>query len=313
MERLLDAGVGVLPVLVEIIAPAQRRVGERWQRGEWSVAREHAATGVSMAAAEAVGRHARRAPVSRGKVVLACAEREWHALPALVVAHGLRADGWEVTFLGAATPPGRLGAYLQETGPDAAAVSCSVLRALPSTRNFIEAGTECGIPVVAGGSAFGQDDLRARALGATAWAGGAREAIAVVASLPSVVAPAPALPAGPLAEQRALDLHHTRLVAEILGRAPAAVGDAAEPAVVLHDAVEQMLFAVQAALLTGDTRILSETFRWVSVLLDTRAGAGSQIGELAGSLARSVREFPLAARLVREHWAVPPHGAAETG
>lgn len=41
---LLDAGTAPTQVITDVIAVAQRAVGGRWQRGEWTVAEEHAAT-----------------------------------------------------------------------------------------------------------------------------------------------------------------------------------------------------------------------------------------------------------------------------
>ncbi|HEY0641468.1 MAG TPA: cobalamin-dependent protein, partial [Pseudonocardiaceae bacterium] len=151
VERLLDDGVDPVTVLVDVIAVTQRAVGGRWQRGEWTVAEEHAATAVALSATEAVARHARRVPVTRGRVVVACAAREWHSLPATLVACALRADGWRTTLLGASTPSVRLNQYLHDLGPDAMAVSCSMPGALPATRRFVEAGTAAGVPVVVGG------------------------------------------------------------------------------------------------------------------------------------------------------------------
>ena len=93
--------------------------------------------------------------------MIACAEREWHAVPAMIVAGALRAEGWQITLLGASTPTARLSRYLQDLGPDVTAVSCSVAAGLPNARGFIEASTTAGIPVLAGGAAFGPDDRRA--------------------------------------------------------------------------------------------------------------------------------------------------------
>jgi hypothetical protein len=39
-----------------------------------------------------------------------------------------------------------------------------MLGALSTTQRFIEASTAAGVPIVVGGSAFGHDDVRARAL-----------------------------------------------------------------------------------------------------------------------------------------------------
>lgn len=154
VERLLDDGVAPPDVLTGVVAPVQRAIGERWQRGEWTVAQEHAATAMAMAATDVVARRLNQLPVTAGHVIVTCAEREWHWLPAAIIACVLRADGWRTTQLGPATPPMRLSRYIQDLGPDAVAVSCSVLGALPTTRRFIEAATAAGVPVLVGGAAL---------------------------------------------------------------------------------------------------------------------------------------------------------------
>ncbi len=295
VEDLLESGTPAVTVLLDVVAEAQRRIGERWQSGEWSVAQEHTATGVSTAAVEAIARRVRTRPVTRGRIVLGCAEREWHALPAMVVGTVLRERGWEITFLGASTPADRLSSYLQDIGPDATAVSCSIVGSLPSTRQFIEASTGAGIPVVAGGAAFGTDDHRARALGATAWAGGLPEAVDIFDDLPAVVAPATPLPAEPLAEQRALELAHRRLADEVCGRWEVACTEA-------RDCVEQALWTLQGALLTADGRLVAETAAWVSDLLAARGVRGEPAVTLGVELAAVLREHRLAVRLLHAHW-----------
>jgi methanogenic corrinoid protein MtbC1 len=311
VERLLDAGADPVALMVDLIAEAQHRIGERWQRGEWTVSQEHAVTGVPMAATEAIARFLEGTPVSRGHVVIGCAEREWHALPALMVANGLRAGGWAVTYLGAATSPARLSVHLQELGPDATAVSCSTLRALPSTRGFIEASTDAGIPIMAVGAAFGPDAQRALALGATAWAGGVVEAIELLPTLPTVVAPATPLPAEPLAEQRAMELSHDWLASTLregwrpvdaLGEIAEGVAD--EIATVAADSIDRALYSVQGALVTGDARIVSDTARSVGELLTARGlprGLLDSLGELLGG---ELHEYPIAAEMTRGHWRV---------
>lgn len=308
VERLLAGGVDAVTVLVDVIAVAQREVGRRWQRGEWTVAEEHAATSVAVAATEAVARYAREVPVSRGSVVVACAEREWHELPAMIVGAAARADGWDTTLLGASTPPMRLGQYLQDLGPDATAVSCSVLGALPNTRRFIEASTEAGIPVVVGGPAFGTDSRRADALGATLWAPDARELVAALPGLPTVVPAAPALPAEPAAEQAAIDFGHRELAEQLRQRWPnqrwPSVVFEERPglAEVAEDVINQALQAVCATLITGDPRVLPETASWVSGLLAARGAPSGEVGALGEELAGTLHDYPLARGLVAAHW-----------
>ncbi|MFF0344329.1 B12-binding domain-containing protein [Kribbella sp. NPDC004875] len=300
VDAALAAGTDPVSLLTEVVGAAQRVVGEKWQRGEWSVAEEHAATAVAMSATEAIAREVRRRPIVRGRVVVACAEREWHALPAMMIDCALRSDGWNTTLLGASTPALRLSQYLQDLGPDALAVSCSVLGSLPTTRRFIEASRAAGIPVLVGGPAFGPDDLRARGLGATAWAADASDAIEIMRAMPAVVSAAEPLPAGEVAEQAALELAHSGLVADLMSRWPGIACDL-DPDLV-KDSIEQLLHAVWAALLTADPRPISQTVWWVSALLEFRAQSPSLLDDLRIELTRTLRDYPLATNLLDTSW-----------
>jgi MerR family transcriptional regulator, light-induced transcriptional regulator len=272
VERLLEAGVAPAEVLTDVIAAAQRTVGIRWQTGEWTVAEEHAATALSVSSVKVVMQYVRRTPVTRGRVLIACAEREWHALPGMIIECALRADGWETTQLGASTTPMRFNQYLQDIGPDVVAVSCSMLGALSTTRRFIEASTAAGVPVVVGGAAFGWDDRRATALGATAWARDDRG-------------------------QAALELEHRNLVAELHARwSPAAAAD-------VDDALHQILHAVSAALLTGDPRPISHTVAWIEEFAGLRGIAAAEVRELGTLVAAVLRDYPQARALVDLHFA----------
>jgi methanogenic corrinoid protein MtbC1 len=306
IDRMLIEGEHPVTVLTDVIAASQREVGARWQRGEWTVAQEHAATALAVSATKVVAEHVRRTPPTRGRALIACAEREWHALPAMIIDCALRADGWDTTLLGASTSPMRLNRHLQELGPEAVAVSCSVLGSLPTSRRFIEASTAAGVPILVGGPAFGPDDVRARALGATAWALDAHDAIRAMRHLPAVVGPAPALPAEALAEQSALELDHRRIVDQLRGRWSVAPNgtdrvNLADDEII--DVLNQTLHAVAAAVLTGDSRPLPETSAWIADLLAGRGAEPGCVVELAALVADALRDYPLAAALVRDHFA----------
>nr|WP_253851693.1 B12-binding domain-containing protein [Mycobacterium sp. 1423905.2] len=310
MQEMLTAGAEPVAVLTDVIAAAQREVGRRWQRGEWTVAQEHAATAMAITATKVIAEHVEQFPVSRGTVVVACAEREWHALPAVIINCALRSAGWETTLLGASTNPLRLNQHLQDFGPDAVAVSCSVLGSLATCRRFIEASTAVGVPILVGGPAFGDDDVRARALGATAWARDAYGAIAAMDSLPAVVEPAAPLPDAAAAEQASLEEDHRRLVAMLRERWSLVAAVTTAQADTLHsvldiadDVLHQILHAISATLLTGDHRPIPQTAAWVADLVRTRGGDEMMLGELAGVLAQVLREYPLASRLVTTHFA----------
>lgn len=306
VTQLLTEGTDPITVLTDVIAASQRDVGMRWQRGEWTVADEHACTAISVAATRAVADFVGERPLAGGSVLVACAEREWHELPAMIIGCALRSRGWDTTVLGAATSPMRLSQHLADLGPDAVAISCSVLGALPTTRRFIEAATAAGVPTLVGGPAFGYDDLRARALGATAWAPDARSAVAAMDTLPTVVDALPERPAAATAEQALLDLHHRRIVDSLREQwsltrnatSSAALADLAA------DTVNQALHAVSAALLTGDARPISETAWWIADVLQARDVDRAAVAELAGLLAAELDESPLARDLVAQHFSL---------
>ena len=302
VDDLLDDGVDPLDV-VDVIAAVQKRVGERWQRAEWSVAQEHAATAVATSALESVRRISRGVVPERGRIVIACAEHEWHALPAMLVSAALRSRGWHVTLLGASTPTARLNRYLQDLGPDITAVSCSVASGLPHSRAFIEASTTAGIPVLAGGAAFGPDGRRAAALGATAWAPDARTAVEVVETLPLVVRGAAPLPSEVTVEHSALVSGHRSVVSTIAEAWTPYSGAGQEDQELLRDIVDQAVHAVGGALLTGDERLLAETSTWVQAVLEARGHAPTAWSELGSLLLNVLRDYPVAGGLLRQHWA----------
>ncbi len=311
VDRALDGHAEPVSLLCDVITPAQRRIGERWQNGEWSVAQEHIATGISLAATEAVARRVRSSPITKGRIIVGCAEREWHALAAMVVATSLRARGWQVTFLGAATPAERLYSYLHQVEPDAVAMSCSVAGGLPSTRRGIESATTAGIPVLAGGAAFGTDDRRARALGATAWAPTLADGLELVENLPATVEPVPPLPQDVIAEQRTLDTEHHHFVRRIAERwEPAGVVDRGDIvtdtdlALVTRDCVEQPLRTLEGALLTGDGRLVREVADWINGVLGSRSVPASAVDALRSEVLGVVDGLPRARSMVEGYW---PH------
>ncbi|OBF30515.1 twin-arginine translocation pathway signal protein [Mycobacterium sp. ACS1612] len=306
VDDLLGSGTEPLHILVDVVAAAQRSIGARWQRGEWTVAQEHAATAMGIAATEVVARRIAETPVTRGQILVTCAEKEWHWLPAAIIDCALRADGWQTISLGPATSPLRFSQYIQDIGPDAVAVSCSVLGALPTTRRFIEAATSAGVPAVVGGAAFGDDDVRAQALGATAWARDAKSAVEAAAALPVVVPPVEPLPAAAVQELAAMENDHLRLVDQVRRSWSVTTGaDTDSVRAVARDAVPHMLHAVTAALLTDDPRTLSETAAWLAELLTSRGvDARSAVEDLNRVLAAALIDYPLSVELVRSHFSV---------
>jgi DNA-binding transcriptional MerR regulator len=101
LDRLLAVKT-VDSLLSEVVMPYLRELGERWERGEVSVAQEHFASGVL---------RGRLLGLARGwglgvgpRAVLACLPGEQHDLGLIAFGLALRARGWRIVYLGADAP-----------------------------------------------------------------------------------------------------------------------------------------------------------------------------------------------------------------
>lgn len=102
---LLDHAFALYPLdqaFRDVIAPCLVGVGDGWARGDLSVGQEHLTSAAIRARLERTLAEPRGAVC--GLAVLACAPGEQHELGLLMLACLLRADGWEVVYLGQCTP-----------------------------------------------------------------------------------------------------------------------------------------------------------------------------------------------------------------
>ncbi|WP_343885755.1 cobalamin B12-binding domain-containing protein, partial [Actinoallomurus spadix] len=153
----VDAGLDAESALLDVIAPAQAKAGTEWAANRISVTQEHTATAINDRVIAALAHHGpdeTRRP-RRGRVTVACVEGEWHALPARLLAETLRLRGRWVDFLGAHVPVPNLIDHLHRTRPDTLALSSSIPIRLPAAHAAIIASQAAGVPVMAGGAAFG--------------------------------------------------------------------------------------------------------------------------------------------------------------
>jgi methanogenic corrinoid protein MtbC1 len=288
---LLDDGVSPVDVLVDLVAVAQREVGRRWLTGRWNVAQEHAATHLSERVVDAVAGRSRTA-ATRGSVVLACVDGEWHALAARLVAEVIRLHGWRVAFLGASVPPRRLVSHLHRTGPDAVLLSCVQPSRLTRAARMVEACRLAGVPVLAGGPGFGPDGRWAAAVGAAAWGATARDAVDLLDRHVFSTADV-GQPPRPVDDEYVAVLRRRRELTAVGTRAarPATEEDREE----LAAAVGHLVDALVAAVRVDDADLLVDFVRWQG---DALAGHGGRAGTLPAVLdavSAALREHPRAA------------------
>lgn len=290
---LLALGHDVEAVVTDLLGPAQEEVGRLWQEGLWSVADEHAATAATESALGAAVLSVRAVRPSGLHVAFACAEGEWHALPARMAAAVAGSRGARVTVLGGSMPAAQLERRLAAGDVDVLALSCTLSTRLLGALRSVEAAHAVGVPVVAGGRAFGTTPHRALAVGADAWSLDPADLVAGppplrgdrVEVLPEVLlldAPGPHL----------LDEAERRLAVV----APAVVppGDPSRASV-----LADLLRHTAAAVLTGDPTVLQEGLDWYAAR-DLAALPAALVARAAVELAEGVaHEAPLGAAALR--------------
>ena len=298
-EELASDGWSVTDIVEQLITPTQHHVGTLWARDRWSVSREHAATALNEAVVRRIGsiRRISQASASEPEVLVVCAESEWHALPALCVTALLNDSEIPAVFLGADVHVPTVHSEAVRLNTRAVLISASLASSLPYVHRLVGVVRAARVPVVVGGSAFDGDGLRAAALGATASA-------VTGSQLPDLIR---ALPAGvtPLAERRheaaSESEHLTARRREVAASILAEVSQAhtGQWRDFVGEQLPHLLGALEAALLVNDPGLVSQAWEWFDDVLEHRGGAGAA-AEVRAAVTRSVREFPLADRMMSD-------------
>jgi MerR family transcriptional regulator, light-induced transcriptional regulator len=129
----LVAGFSLDTILGEVVLPYLHDLGDRWQRGEISVAQEHFAS--SLLRGRLLG-------LARGwgqglgpTALLACAPGEQHDLGLVAFGLALRSRGWRILYLGPDTPLGSLAEAARSARPEVVVVSAVDPRKLAAARD----------------------------------------------------------------------------------------------------------------------------------------------------------------------------------
>ena len=292
---LVDAGASVETVVLDVLVPAQREVGLRWERRQWNVAQEHAATAIADTILAELALP--DPPSDRGHVVVGCVEGEWHIMAARMTAEVFRQRGWSVTFLGPSVPGVDLAAYAASTAPDAVVLSCSVPTLLPGARRCIHACLHEGVAVLTGGAGFGPDGRYARTLGADGWAADPASGVRRVDGWLDEPPPDRRPPTTIDDEQLLLEASRPELVVGAVDRMTS--GRPGSGQAELREGVDMAVAAVESASLVGRPELLSACAPMIERALPEPFAGPDAVGSiLAGLLPELRRRSPRAAMLV---------------
>jgi MerR family transcriptional regulator, light-induced transcriptional regulator len=159
LDRLLSA-FSTETVLREVVLTYLRELGERWARGDASVAQEHFASQILRGRLLGLARGWDRG--SGPRALLACMPGELHDLGLITFGLGLRDRGWRITFLGPDVPLDTLADTVAALQPGAVVLSATTPERFASARGALRrlarsaplwiagagAGPEAGVPVL---------------------------------------------------------------------------------------------------------------------------------------------------------------------
>lgn len=172
----LVGGASPTEMYQELFAPAMRTIGERWTRGEVTVAEEHVASGVMTRLVGRSGPLFRSRGTRFGTVVVGSPAGEMHALATAFAADILRASRYDVVDLGVNVPTDAFVQCVRDTNRLVAiAISITTPLSRPSAGDLMDAlrRANLGVPIYLGGA--GADAASAHQLGASHWAPDVRE------------------------------------------------------------------------------------------------------------------------------------------
>jgi MerR family transcriptional regulator, light-induced transcriptional regulator len=119
-DELLSAAT-VDALLSDVVMPYLHDLGDRWERGELSVAQEHFAANVVRGRLLGLARGWGRGAGPRA--LLACPEGERHDLGLIAFGLALRERGWRIDYVGPDTPVDSIEEAARRTGPSVVVLS----------------------------------------------------------------------------------------------------------------------------------------------------------------------------------------------
>ncbi|MEO6652129.1 MAG: B12-binding domain-containing protein [Ilumatobacteraceae bacterium] len=166
VRRLVDDGAPLPGVIEQVLAPALRRIGEEWHRGELSIWVEHRASAIVERVLGDVTPNPRGR--RRGTAVVTAVSGELHSLPTTMAAVALRGDQWQVHHLGADLPTDDLIRCCADHDVDLVVITVTNPELRADSDVAAELVRSAGWPVLVGGPGRTLTELvdEARAVGA---------------------------------------------------------------------------------------------------------------------------------------------------
>lgn len=160
VKILLDEGVDLKEIYVEVFQKALYRIGKLWDHNEISIPEEHMATQIVEAL---INKYAPSSPVSsKNKAVVTCIDKEFHEIGAKMVAHIFEVNGWKTYYLGASVPLKELLKFVKQSDPEIIALSWSLYLNLARFLEVVDNLTKLfpTLKILVGGQALAENSTQ---------------------------------------------------------------------------------------------------------------------------------------------------------
>ncbi len=155
IEQALASSVTPQRVVIEMMGPALRSIGERWAAGEIDVYDEHLASATLRRLLSRLSPALNRRGNKRGRILVAMAAGELHDLGAEMVAEVLRGAHYDVLTLGADTPDESLArAVTRMEDVTAVVIGATIDAGAAGSAIAAIRKVRPGLPILVGGMAF---------------------------------------------------------------------------------------------------------------------------------------------------------------
>lgn len=158
----LNNQLSIPDVYEKVIRNSLYEIGELWELNKISVATEHLASAIVESILNELYLTIMHNDNSKKRVVVACAENEFHQIGIKMVNDVFEMNGWNSFFLGANTPTIELISFVEFINPYMLAISLSIYSHIPILERMIQKIRDDmpEMTILVGGQAFqrgGQD------------------------------------------------------------------------------------------------------------------------------------------------------------
>lgn len=170
---------------LQVIQPAMYQIGNLWEKGEISVAREHLASAIVTRVMASLYPKYIVIEQTKGQAIVTAAPNEFHEIGPRMVADLLEIDGWDIDYTGANTPPQDLLDLALEKNPFFIAVSVGMPFNIDRTQELVKMIREKpqlkDTRIMVGGHSLKLSRQAKNALGVDALGDTARDAVMLAA------------------------------------------------------------------------------------------------------------------------------------